>query len=64
MLRLAISFSLIALVLYFFRDHLPEVALSLKSANLWLVGLGVLLFWLAMAINAVKWGVLLRAQDF
>ena len=62
-LRLAISLSLIALVLYLFRAQLPAVGRSLKSANLWLVGLGVLLFWLAMAVNAVKWFVLLRAQD-
>jgi len=59
-LRLALSLGLIALVLYLFRDQLPAVALTLRSANLWLVGLGVLLFWLAMTINAVKWWVLLR----
>jgi len=58
--RLAISLGLIALVLYLFRDQLPAVALTLQSANLWLVGLGVLLFWMAMTINAVKWWVLLR----
>ncbi len=59
-LRLALSVGLIALVLYLFRDQLPAVARTLQSANLWLVGLGVLLFWLAMTINAVKWWVLLR----
>jgi len=59
-LRLAISLGLIALVLYLFRDQLPTVALTLRSANLWFVALGVLLFWLAMTINSVKWWVLLR----
>ncbi len=58
--RLAISLGLIALVLFLFRDQLPAVARTLQSANLWLVGLGILLFWLAMTINSVKWWVLLR----
>lgn len=63
LLRLAVSLGLIALVLYLYRDKLPAVAASLTSANLWLVGLGVLLYWLAMTIGALKWWVLMRAQD-
>ncbi len=60
--RLAISLSLIAFVLYLYRDELPAVAASLASANLVLVAVGVLLFWLAMTINGLKWWVLMRAQ--
>ncbi|MCO6450287.1 MAG: flippase-like domain-containing protein [Caldilineales bacterium] len=61
-LRIAISVALIALVLYLYRAHLPAVAASLTSANLALVVLAILIFWLAMGINGVKWWVLLQAQ--
>lgn len=60
MLKLVISLGLIAFVLS--RVHLPTLTARLLAANLWLVGLAMLLFWLAMAINTVKWRVLLRSQ--
>lgn len=61
-LRLIISLGLIALVLYLFRDRLPEVAASLASARLWLVAIAILIFWLAMTIDGIKWWVLLRVH--
>lgn len=61
LLKLIIGLGLIAFVLS--RVDITTVSAKLTSANLWLVGLGLLLFWLAMTINAVKWWVLLRAQD-
>ena len=63
LLRGVISLVLIAYVVYKFQDKLPEVGHRLATAHLWLVGLAVLLFWLAMTINAFKWWVLLRAQN-
>ncbi len=60
LLKLVISLGLIVFVLA--RVHLPTLAGHLLAANLWWVGLAMLLFWLAMAINAVKWWVLLRSQ--
>jgi len=62
LLRGVISLALIAYVVYKFQDKLPEVGHRLATANLWLVGVAVLLFWLAMLINAYKWWTLLRAQ--
>jgi len=59
--KLVIGLGLIAFVLT--RLDFASVSAKLTSANMWLVGLGLLLFWLAMTINAVKWWVLLRAQD-
>ncbi len=62
LLRGAISLALIALVLWRFQDRLTAVWDMLASANGWWVLVGVLLFWLAMLINAFKWWTLLRAQ--
>lgn len=62
-LRLAVSLGLIALVIYLFRDRWREVAANLLRAHPWLLALGVLLFLIAMVINALKWWVLLRAQE-
>ncbi|NOX63431.1 MAG: flippase-like domain-containing protein [Chloroflexi bacterium] len=60
LLKLAIGLGLMAFVLS--RVDLPVVLAKLSSANGWLVGLGVLLFWGAMSINAFKWWTLMRAQ--
>ncbi len=61
LLKLAIGLSLIVFVLT--RIDMAAVGAKLSAANGWLVVLGLLLFWLAMTINAVKWWVLLRAQS-
>ncbi len=63
LIRGGISAALIAFVLWRFQDRLAVVGELLASANLAWVGLGVLLFWTAMLINAFKWWTLLRAQD-
>lgn len=60
LLKLVISLGLIAFVLT--RVHLPVLTAHLLAANLWWVGLAMVIFWLAMTINAIKWWVLLRSQ--
>ncbi len=60
LLKLVVSLGLIAFVLS--RVHLPTLSARLLAANLWWVALAMVLFWLAMTINAVKWWVLLRSQ--
>ena len=62
LLRGGISLVLILFVLWRFQDKLTAVWQLLSSANVWWVLLAVLLFWLAMLINAYKWWTLLRAQ--
>ncbi|HHB90991.1 MAG TPA: flippase-like domain-containing protein [Anaerolineae bacterium] len=62
LLRGLISLALIALVLWRFQDRLAVVWALLASAKLVWVVVGVLLFWVAMLINAFKWWTLLRAQ--
>ncbi len=62
LLRGGISLALILFVLWRFQDRLVVVWELLASANLWWVAVAVLLFWVAMLINAFKWWTLLRAQ--
>lgn len=60
LLKLVVSLGLIVFVLS--RVHLPTLTARLLAANFWWVALAMLLFWLAMTINGVKWWVLLRSQ--
>ena len=62
LIRAGISLALILFVLWRFQDKLVHVGELLAAANLWWVLAGILLFWLAMLINAYKWWTLLRAQ--
>jgi len=62
LLRIIISLVLILFVLWRFQDKLAHVAHLLTTARWGWLLVGVLLFWLAMLINAYKWWVLLRAQ--
>ncbi|MEA3335319.1 MAG: lysylphosphatidylglycerol synthase transmembrane domain-containing protein [Chloroflexota bacterium] len=59
--KIAITFGLIAYV--FSKVDLQAVATSLLHANPWLVLLALLFYLIAIAINGVKWYVLLRAQE-
>lgn len=53
----------VVLIYYSFsKVDLPEVGAKLASANFWLVLAALAAFVGAIAINAAKWGVLLRAQ--
>ena len=61
-IRAGISLVLILFVIWRFQDKLVHVWELLAAANLWWVLAGILLFWLAMLINAYKWWTLLRAQ--
>ncbi len=63
LIRGGISLVLILFVLWRFQDKLVHVGELLAAANLWWVLVGILLFWLAMLINAFKWWTLLRAQQ-
>ncbi len=60
LLKIVVSLGLITLALA--RANLAEVATQLGSARLWLVGLALLLYVLAIVVNGLKWQVLLRAQ--
>ena len=60
LLKILVSLGLIAWV--FSRVDLAEVGQQLASANLWLFLVALLLYLLAVSINAFKWQILLRAQ--
>jgi uncharacterized protein (TIRG00374 family) len=60
LLKLVISLALILFV--FARVDLAAVAAQLAAANLWPALAALLFYLLAIAINAAKWHVLLRAQ--
>lgn len=60
-LKLVISVGLI--VWLFSRIDVNEVLSMLKGTNLFLVVLGMILYTGAIVSNAIKWGVLLRAQN-
>ncbi len=61
LLKIAVS---LGLIMYAFsRVPLPQVWRQLASANLGWTLLALCVFWLAMTTNAVKWQVLLHAQD-
>lgn len=59
-LKLAVGLGLIAFALS--RVPLDELTFELSNAKPWLVVLAMLVFWLAMVVNAAKWQVLLRAR--
>lgn len=59
--KIAVSLGLIAYV--FSKVHLEEVAVSLAAANPWWILLAFVLFLGALAINGLKWMVLLHAQQ-
>ncbi len=59
-LKLAVGLGLIAFALS--RVPRGELVDELTHANPWLVVLAMLVFWLAMVVNAAKWQVLLRAR--
>lgn len=54
----------VALIVYIFsKVDLAAVIRSIAAANIWLVLLALLFYMEAIAINGIKWYVLLRAQD-
>ncbi|HRX02483.1 MAG: flippase-like domain-containing protein [Anaerolineae bacterium] len=59
--KIAVSVLLIAYV--FSKVPVKEVAASLAAANPWWIALALALFIVALAINSIKWLVLLRAQQ-
>lgn len=60
-LKVILSLGLIAFVLT--EVHLPTLTARLKAADLGLVALAMVVFWLAMTVNALKWHTLLRSQQ-
>ena len=61
LLKVILSLGLIVFVLA--EVHLPTLMARLTAAHLGLVALAMLVFWLAMTINALKWYTLLRSQQ-
>lgn len=61
LLKVIFSLGLIAFVLT--EVHLPTLTARLRAADIGLMGLAMLVFWLAMTINALKWHTLLRSQQ-
>jgi uncharacterized protein (TIRG00374 family) len=60
LLKIAVTLGL--LVLVFNRVAAQQVGEALRGANLALVVLAIVIYFAAIATNAAKWGVLLRAQ--
>jgi hypothetical protein len=61
LLKVVISLGLTAWV--FSRVHLADVGLQLASVNMWFFLAALLLYFVAIIVNAAKWQVLLRAQQ-
>jgi uncharacterized membrane protein YbhN (UPF0104 family) len=59
---LKLLISVVLIVWAFSRVDLRQVGAQLKTANLWLFAAALLTYLAAIAVNAVKWQVLLRAQ--